>query len=119
MSTPYEHPQITLIGDALLGIYDGLTAAARAAARQARRRRGLYQTLPPGAQTPLWNELVQQARPFLAKRGSKVRLARFLGIPRQRLYVCLKAGRGCLDAERTLRLLCWLTARQQGRELDL
>lgn len=105
-----------------LAIIDWLVAAgaesARRTAGKLRRRppkRGL--TLQPGPDTPLWNELVKQVAPLLRRRGSKVHLARILGIPRQRLQVCLKARTGCLDAERTLLLLAWLAARQQGREL--
>lgn len=109
------------VADAVLALYDLAASAARNTARQVRRptRHRRFTTLTPGAATPLWNELVKQARPHLAKRGSKIRLARYLGVPRQRLQVCLKAQRGCLDAERTLLLLCWVVARQQGRELDL
>ena len=95
-----------------------LDAASRAADARRRRRmpkRGL--TLQPGPDTPLWNELVRQVRPHLRKRGSKNQLARILGVSRQRICVCLKTKRGCLDAERTLLLLAWLCARAQGREL--
>jgi hypothetical protein len=60
---------------------------------------------------------VRQVAPLLRRRGSKVHLARILGISRQRLHVCLKARTGGLDAERTLLLLAWLAARRQGREL--
>lgn len=97
---------------------DALAAASRAADARRRRRapkRGL--TLQPGPDTPLWNELVRQVRPHLRKRGAKNQLARLLGVPRQRLHFCLKAERGCLDAERTLLLLAWLCARKQGREI--
>ena len=103
---------------ALLLFEAALDAANRAADARRRRRtpkRGL--TLQPGPDTPLWNELVRQVRPYLRKRGSKNQLARILGVSRQRLCVCLKAEQGCLDAERTLLLLAWLCARTQGREL--
>ena len=83
-----------------------------------RRRGGGGRTLRPGAQTPLWNALVKQALPYLGKRGSKVRLARFLGLPKQRMQDCLKARHAALDAERTLRFFCWITARQQGTDLS-
>lgn len=105
-----------------LELIEGL---ARLAAETARRtagklkrrppKRGL--TLLPGPDTPLWNELVRQAVPLLRRRGSKVHLARILGVPKQRLHVCLKARTGCLDAERTLLLLAWLATRRQGGEL--
>ncbi len=95
----------------------GAESARRTAGKWRRRppRRGL--TLQPGTDTPLWNELVKQVAPLLRRRGSKVHLARILGIPKQRLNVCLKARTGALDAERTLLLLAWLAARQQGKEL--
>jgi hypothetical protein len=86
-------------------------------ARLPRRAPKSGRTLLPGPDTPLWNELVRQVRPHLRRRGSKNLLAHLLGIPRQRLYVCLKAKRAFLDAERTLLLLAWLQARQQGRTL--
>ena len=105
-------------GELILCFFETAEAAARKALRPPRRRaakRGL--TLQPGVATPLWNELVRQALPLLKKRGSKAQLARLLGLPRQRLQDCLKAKTACLDAERTLFLLCWVTARQQNREL--
>ncbi len=95
-----------------------LEAAQRAArARLPRRAPKSGRTLLPGPDTPLWNELVRQVRAHLRRRGSKNLLAHLLGIPRQRLYVCLKTGRAFLDAERTLLLLAWLQARQHGRDL--
>jgi hypothetical protein len=102
----------------LLTFFEAAEAAARKALRKFKRpepKRGL--TLPPGIDTPLWNELVKQALPQLKKRGSKAQLARLLGLPRQRLQDCLKAKTACLDAERALFLLCWIAARQQGRDL--
>ena len=92
-------------------------SARRTAGQRKRRRpkRGL--TLQPGPDTPLWNELVRQVVPLLARRGSKVHLARILGLPRQRLQVCLKAKTAHLDAERTLLLLAWLATRRRGGEL--
>ncbi|MBS0633450.1 MAG: hypothetical protein JSS11_16190 [Verrucomicrobia bacterium] len=113
--------QLQQVADAVLALYDLAALTARNAVRPVRRpaRHRRYTTLTPGAGTPLWNELVKQAQPHLARRGSKIRLARYLGLPRQRLQVCLKSQSGCMDAERTLLLLCWVVARQQGRELDL
>ena len=74
-------------------------------------------TLRPGPETPLWNALVRQVRPHLRKYGAKAQLARLLGLPRQRLQDCLKAGSACLDAERTLLLIGWLGFFQRGGEL--
>jgi hypothetical protein len=104
-----------------LALWDGAARTARAAVKtvetRAARRTGRGRTLRPGRTTPLWNELVAAARPWLHRRGSKAQLARILGVPRQRVHDCLKANRACLDAERALLLLCWIAAREQGREL--
>lgn len=91
-------------------------AARKALAKPKRRlpKRGL--TLMPGADTPLWNELVRQVMPLIRRWGSKVQLARILGVPRQRLQVCLKAKSAFLDAERTLLLLAWLAAQHSSRK---
>ncbi len=93
----------------------GARAGMRAVRHRLRRRIG--GTLRPGTRTPLWNELIRQARPFLHRRGSKAELARFLGVPRQRLQDCLKARTACLDAERTLLLLAWIAAHRRGGPL--
>lgn len=97
-----------------------LAEAQRARAERARTavhrpRRGL--TLRPGLDTPLWNELVRHIRPHLRRRGAKAQLARLLGLPRQRLQDCLKAGTASLDAERTLQLLGWLGFFSRGGQL--
>lgn len=108
------------VSEMILGLYEVAAATARVAARQGRKllpRSHRNETLRPGAATPLWNELLRQAQPFLKKRGSKARLARLMGLPRQRLHDCLKAQNACLDAERTLLLLCWITAQRDNREL--
>ena len=121
MSVGYGTASKSLELPATLG--EALFKAAEHAARMAAgklprrpRRHGL--TLQPSVNTPLWNELVRQVTPVLAKRGAKSRLARYLGLPRQRLQVCLKAKEACLDAERTLLLLSWLAARQADRSVD-
>jgi hypothetical protein len=108
-----------------LALVEDLIAAAVTVARAARlaqtrvrpRPRRPSLTLRPGPETPLWNELVRQVRPHLRKYGSKAQLARLLGLPRQRLQDCLKAGSASLDAERTLLLLGWLGFFQRGGEL--
>lgn len=74
-------------------------------------------TLRPGAETPLWNDLVRQIRPHLRRRGSKAQLARLLGVPRQRLQMVVKTGSACLDAERILMLVGWLGFFQRGGRL--
>ena len=117
--SPYPiHPRMRPFLEILEWLADAAAESARRTAGQLKRRlpkRGL--TLQPGPDTPLWNELVKQVAPLLRRRGSKVHLARILGVPRQRLQVCLKARTGCLDAERTLLLLAWLAAQHRGRPL--
>jgi hypothetical protein len=83
--------------------------------RNRRPKRGL--TLKPGRETPLWNELAAATRVQLAKRGEKAKLARLLGLPRQRIHQFLRERSALPDAERTLLLLLWLQARREGRDL--
>ena len=70
--------------------------------------------LRPGRDTPRWNKLAEAAAKLLRRRGDKARLARILGISRQRLHLLLKARTACPDAERTLRLQEWVELRQRG-----
>jgi hypothetical protein len=77
-----------------------------------RRRRGA--TLRPGAGTPLWNELARLAAHYVVRYGDKARLARVLGVPRQRVHEYLVSRTACPDTERALRLLAWVLARQAG-----
>jgi hypothetical protein len=57
------------------------------------------------------------AREQLSAYGAKARLARILGVPRQRVHQYLRASTACPDAERTLLLLAWVQARRNGRDL--
>ena len=97
-----------------LGTIAGVLLDQSAKSLRRYARRGVGRTLRPGASTPLWNELIARARNHLTKRGSKADLARILAVPRQRLQDCLKARSACLDAERTLLLMCWVQAREHG-----
>jgi hypothetical protein len=92
-----------------------LVAAQKTYKERTRVRRG--SALHPGPDTPLWNELARQCRPQLKRYGDKARLARILGLPRQRVHQLFKEGSACPDAERTLLLLIWLQARLRGRDL--
>ena len=115
------HPKMELPAALSLLLFEAASASVRAAARKLNRpdtRPRPGQTLRPGSGTPIWNELVKETQPYLRKRGDKVKLARILGIPRQRLNDYLHARTACPDAERTLLLLCWLSCRQQGRKLS-
>lgn len=85
--------------------------------RLARRRSstGAGVTLRPGKETPLWNELRAQLRLHLQKRGNQAKLARLLGLPRQRINAFIKSGAQMPDAERTLQLLVWVMAMKNER----
>ncbi len=95
--------------------------AARAASKKLKQalprhtRRG--ETLIPGRDTPLWNELVKATIPLLARRGEKARLGRLLNLPRQRINDFFVARNSVPDGERILLILHWLHVRSQGREL--
>ena len=119
MNTPL-HPRLKN-AFALAGFFSDVAVhSARFAAGtlQRRRRRGRGQTLRPGVDTPLWNELASALCAQLGRRyGDKARLGRLLGLPRQRVHELLKARRHLPDAERTLLLLVWLHARQRGLDL--
>jgi hypothetical protein len=111
---------LELVEDLIRAAAKAATKAAAARAAEARRRHQPARarlTLRPGLETPLWNELVRQIRPHLRKYGAKAQLARLLGLPRQRLQDCLKAGSASLDAERTLQLVGWLGFFQRGGKL--
>lgn len=88
------------------------TAASFRIQRPAARRGG---TLRPGRETPLWNELRRELRPHLARHGEQAKLARLLGLPRQRVQAFMTQGSQMPDAERTLQLLAWLSLVQQRR----
>lgn len=101
-----------------------LAEAAESGAKQLQknlrpRRRGSYLTRRPGEETPLWNACAAKLRSELKPLGSKVRLARYLGIPKQRLNDYLKQGSRMPDAETVLQMLNWLAHKQAGQDLSL
>jgi len=108
-----------------IGLADILgTAAAHAAATAARatyqaatrKKRGPRHKVRPGLDTPLWNAFAAELRHELLPYGSKARLARHLGLPRQRLHDYIKGGARLPDGETTLRLLHWLGEMHAGRD---
>jgi hypothetical protein len=111
--------QLELPAELAVMLMEAAAKSIRASLQQARRarrpRRG--ETLKPGADTPLWNELATAVRGELSRYGEKARLGRVLGLPRQRIDDFLRARRHLPDAERTLLLLVWLQMRRQGRDL--
>lgn len=114
------HPRLGLwleFGGLLLDAGEKLVEEARRKTRP--RRWQSYHTVRPGAATPLWNILADQVRRELGAYGAKVRLARYLGVPRQRLHNFLRDTSRMPDAELTLRLLHWLMEKRAGRDLSL
>lgn len=114
------HPQLKLWLD-LGGL---LAEVAEVSARQLRKklkptRRESYLTRRPGDDTPLWNACAAMLRAELKPYGSKVRLARYLGIPKQRVTDFLKNGSRMPEAETLLQMLNWLAQKRTGRDLSL
>ena len=87
--------------------------------RARRRGGGAYRVRSPGRETPMWNVLAAQLRKALRPYGAKARFARFLGIPRQRLYDYLKKTSRLPDAELALQMLTWLAQKNAGRDISL
>ncbi len=98
---------------ALLAVAQELARAARQGSR-ARRRVRCGSTLRPGAGTPLWNALAVSIASLLRPHGEKSRLARLLGVPPQRVHDYFVRRQAAPDAERTLRLMLWLSLRREG-----
>jgi hypothetical protein len=114
------HPRLRLWLDLGGLMYDAAEAAALKVSKLTRpRRRGSYSTRRPGAETPMWNICATLIREELQPPGAKARLARFLGIPRQRLNDYLKGRNRQPDAELTLQMLNWLSQKRAGRDLSL
>jgi transcriptional regulator with XRE-family HTH domain len=114
------HPRLGTVMAVSGLLADAAFLAARSAHRQVQKamrpKRG--QTLRPGNDTPLWNELVGALRGSLNKYGDKAKLGRYIGVPRQRIDDFLNGKRALPDAERTLLLLHWLDAKQRGIDLS-
>ncbi len=102
------------LGELIVEAAMAMAEQAPKAFRVSNRRRG-GRTLRPGPDTPLWNELREQLRPLLRRRGDQAMLARLLGLPRQRVNDFVTGGGTMPDAERTPQLLAWLMAAKHGR----
>ncbi len=102
---------------------EALVELAKASARRAqkclvaRKRVRRWQALRSGVDTPLWNALAWAVESQLKRRGAKARLARLLGLSRQRLHLLIVAKTAYPDAERALLLQLWLQARLLNRDL--
>ena len=103
--------------DALIDlIADAADAAAAESMKRYRRRPRRRPGMRPvvGEDTPLWNILAETCANQLTRYGDKARLARMLGVPRQRVHLLFVARSACPDAERTLQLLVWLRTGRGG-----
>lgn len=119
------HPSLHPSARPLVGLLESLSDAAEVAARKAARvidrrdghRRLARDTDKPADEsaTPMWDTLADQLRLALQIRGAKARLARHLGLPRQRISDFV-TNRRLPDAEMTLRILHWLAKLQAGRD---
>lgn len=106
-----------------ISLAEGLALAAAEAGKMAlRASRRMTRGRPtphrvPGDATPMWNVLAEQVRDQLVTcpRGSRVHLARYLGVPKQRVTDYLRGHRRLPDAETTLRLVHWLSEQRAGR----
>jgi len=116
---PKLPPQLDLPAELAVALMEAAVKSIRRTLQEARRarqpRRG--ETLKPGTDTPIWNELATAVRAQLTRRGDKAKLGRVLGLPRQRVNELLRVRSYLPDAERTLLLLVWLQARRAGQDL--
>jgi hypothetical protein len=111
---------VQIPGALSLALMEAAAHCLQAAARKLRpdhKLRRRQNSLKPGPETPLWNELAAAAEARLVQHGEQARLGRILGVPRQRVHELLRSRRHLPDAERTLLLLVWLQARTENRDL--
>lgn len=110
-----SHPRLDAAGEFL----DLLTEAAGSAATKLvvalKRPSERGRAITPGIDTPLWNALAVACLPHLRKRGAKIRLARLLAVPRQRIHDYFIARTRVPDAERVLAILLWLAETRAGK----
>lgn len=115
-----HHPRLNSWIELTEILFNAGEEGLRALRKQLRpRRKGSFKTVRPGPCTPMWNQLRIALRPELRPYGSKVRLARYLGIPKQRLSDFLAGHRRMPDAELTLQLLYWLAVKRTGKDLSI
>lgn len=110
--TRFIHPAFD---GAMLGLYllkEGAVAMAGAVRPKRTRAKKSHrgQALHAGVDTPMWNALAAALKAECRRRGDQTRLARMVGLPRQRMHNFLHGNGGLPDAERTLMLLGWLVA---------
>jgi len=114
------HPRLAIWYDLAEVLFSAGAEGAKVLGQQLRpRRKGSYKTIRPGPYTPMWNSCRIALRAELKPHGSKVRLARYLGVPKQRLSDFLAGHRRMPDAELTLQLLYWLAVKRSGEDLSV
>ena len=114
------HPRLAIWFELAELLFAAGTEGTKILQKQLRpRRKGSYKTVRPGPYTPMWNQCRIAFRAELKPYGSKVRLARYLGVPKQRLSDFLAGQRRMPDAELTLRMLYWLAAKRTGKDLSI
>ena len=114
------HPTLKLWLELGGVLADAAETGAKALGKQMKpRRHGSYKTRRPGTETMMWNACAALLREELKPHGTKVRLARYLGVPKQRITDYLKGSRRMPDAETTLQMLNWLAQKRAGRDVSL
>lgn len=119
MSGIFTHPRFKYLDPIAEVVEIAAETGYRRAQAALRKRRRAGVTRRPGADTPLWNVLAAELRRALRTHGAKVRLARYLGIPKQRINDFVTGRARLPDAELTLRMIHWLTAKQNARDISL
>ncbi len=118
-----EHPRTRFLRELALFFADAATIGVQAMRRRLHppppRHPGAFKTRRPGASTPHWNLCCAVLREELRPYGSKVRLARYLGLPKQRISDFLAGRRRMPDAETLLQMLHWVATKRAGRDLAL
>jgi hypothetical protein len=112
------HPRLRPWSD-LCGVLVEIAEAAggslaRATARPSRNDRNRVRR--PGPTTPLWNACADLIHAELRTKNAKVLLARYLGIPKQRLTDFVVTRTRLPDAELALQLLTWVAEKRAGRD---
>lgn len=113
-TSPNIHPAFDGIALGIKIMEEGakaaLAAMRRRNARSRKQQRGL--ALQAGTDTPRWNILAAVLKAECKKYGDQSKLARTVGLSRQRMNNFLHGKGGLPDAERTLMLLEWLGTRR-------
>lgn len=119
MDDRLAHPKLRPFFGAAELLLSVSVVAYHRAQKKLRRRGPSGYGRRPGTDTPFWNILATEVRRAARPAGTKARLARYLGIPRQRMTEFLSSKRRLPDGEITLRLLHWLDCLKQGRDIAL